>query len=594
MVHNGAQVVDSAGTDCLRWKRLCGTVVSEESMPSHQARLPTGWKAGRMPLPPEPVTRDVAGALVARDTVKRLTGGWGLTSTGLLALQRMAGNKAALIAVQRHELSPSRQGTGDEEDVIERPVQRLVGGFGYGAAATRPVQLWGRAGSAPVQRKGPTSSATGTPKGATKGSGSKGGGTKGSGSKAGGTKADEAKAQAEYKAFVAGGPYRINNFVPDFTEDFGKFDTVYNPGARQLTVNMRVKFTFPDLPVPPVVTKADAEAAMKVRAFHAAYAQNFIGQVQRGWSGKFQFKNVREPASVWGRLNPVSVKINVTGVKSNPHYVMKAYVKKSDVANVSPNPKKGAGTVELYKGDLNPATQDFTGSKKTGPDEVTRLKRNLPKIHFANGSSTIESKYLPDLQYVADYLKRMNRPKFTIVVVGHANKVGSGPLNEVISARRAQNVRKALADFGVTNHILRVRGAGTAGATADGSWRKVDFAITVDKSFSNVQDTTLHEFGHMLGLDDEYVTSRAIQLKHQRKLLQQMLGTSAYGKGQENKYANEVSKVDPLQSASVMYSGNEVRVYHYVTMWQALFNTAATAGSPPTPAFSRADWKVIG
>ncbi len=43
-----------------------------------------------------------------------------------------------------------------------------------------------------------------------------------------------------------------------------------------------------------------------------------------------------------------------------------------------------------------------------------------------------------------------------------------------------------------------------------------------------------------------------------------------------------------------MESGSEVRVYHYVTLWQALYETAAKAASQPTPALTFADWKVIG
>jgi hypothetical protein len=73
-----------------------------------------------------------------------------------------------------------------------------------------------------------------------------------------------------------------------------------------------------------------------------------------------------------------------------------------------------------------------------------------------------------------------------------------------------------------------------------------------------------------------------------------MLGDEAYGKGQKNKYADEVTKVDPLSSASVMESGNEIRVYHYVTMWQALYDTAAKAPKQPAPPFTWKDWKVIG
>lgn len=66
---------------------------------------------------------------------------------------------------------------------------------------------------------------------------------------------------------------------------------------------------------------------------------NFIGQVHKGWSGTFAFRNVREPQSVWGTLNPIYVKINVIPDDKNPHYVIKAYIKKVGTAAVDPNPK---------------------------------------------------------------------------------------------------------------------------------------------------------------------------------------------------------------------------------------------------------------
>lgn len=531
----------------------------------------------------------------------------GLAPHDLLRLQRIAGNKAARIAVQRHKLSESREGIGEEDDEIERPVQTYVDrgqphvqrwgsglrtgrrapSFGrHGAPPARP-RLWGTAGAAPVQRKNGGGAAVKDPAHAK--------GVPDAKDAAADAKAAELKtALKEYGEFVGGGPYKINDFVPDFTENFGKFDTVYDPGDKKLTINMRVKFTFPDLPVPKVVNPMDIINVVKVKAIRAAYVTNFLTQVHTGWSGKFQFKNVREPEAVWNKLNPISVKLNVTASDTNPHYVMKAFLKKAGTANVSPNPKKGAGTVTLFKGDLDPSTQSFTGSKQTGPDEITRLQRNLPKIRFANNSTDIEPKYVPDLRYVSDYLKRMNTPRFEIDIIGRANKTGPEPPNVAMSVKRAQAVQDRMKAFGVTNHGLTHKGVGSAGATADGSWRKVDFDIKVDKSFSNIQDTTLHEFGHMLGLDDEYVTTRAIQLQHQRNFVRKMLGTEDYGKGNENKYADEVSKKDPLESASVMYSGNEVRVYHYVTMWQALFNTAAKAAKQPATPFTFKDWKVIG
>jgi outer membrane protein OmpA-like peptidoglycan-associated protein len=506
-----------------------------------------------------------------------------LSPSDVVMMQRTAGNSAAAqMVVQRHKIDAGRQGVGDQGDELpedEVPVQRLATpgaakpvmrrhaferrapAFGRaGPQRTAVPSLWG---SGAVQRRGPSVK----------------------------------QAKEELGKFVGGGAIKINNFIPDFTENFGKFDVVYNPGVKQLTINMRVKFTFPDLPEPKKGGPLEGVHKALNETIKLAYATNFIGQVTKGWSGKFQFKNAREPQSVWGALNPITVKLNVTKDDANPHYVLKGYFSKSDVANVTSNPAvgaKGAGSINLFKGDLDSKTQSFTGSASHGPDEIVRLQRNLPKIRFGRDSSSIASKYIPDLVYVSDYLRRMNRPKFNIVIVGRANKSGREPRNVAVSAARAKAVDAKLTALGVTNHSLKSRGDGSTGATADGSWRKVDFEIGVDPSFSNVQDTTLHEFGHMLGLDDEYVTKRGIQLKHQRNFVQKMLGTEAYGKKNKNKYADEITSVDKLKSAGVMYSGDEVRVGNYVTLWQALFNAAEASANQPSPKFSFKDWKVIG
>lgn len=557
----------------------------------------------RAPQSPVPEAKSLASSGVDTYVPKLLPGPGALQPKAALALQRTVGNRATTIAIQRHQLDPGREGEGEESDeIVQRRtgpatagVQRTAGhrstrrsaSFGRTSPAGAGTPLWGNGGHALQRDKGGT--AVKVPPGADP--------------KAPVPEGDKgvpdpdvlAKALKEYKSFVDGGPYTKADFVPDFTENFGKFDTKYDPGARQLDISMRIKFTFPDLPVPKVTDIQTMMQAIKVRAIRAGYVTNFLGQVHKGWSGKFQFKNIREPQAVWGKLNPVSVKLNVTPTKTNEHYTMKAYLNKKGTANVSPNPaagKKGSGTVTFFKGDIDSSTQDFTGDKNTAPHEIARLQRNLPKIRFANNSADIDAKYIPDLIYVADYLKRMNRPKFQITAVGHANKTGGASINSPLSAKRAANVRDKLKGFGVSNHDLDSIGVGSQGATAHGSWRKVDFRIKTDPSFSNVQDTTLHEFGHMLGLDDEYVAGRAIQLQHQRNFVRKMLGNPDYGPGQENKYADEVSKVDALQSASVMYSGDEIRAQHYVTMWQALYNVAETAKAP-VPAFTFKDWKVV-
>lgn len=493
-------------------------------------------------------------------------------------------------AVQRHTIPPGRQGVGSEDEEIQtKPLIQRAPSFermneeGM-IAGVRARSLWGNGALPTVQRKnGDKAPKDVNIKDAPK-------------AKAEAKAEDPAVKQAkeEYQKYVAGGPYTYENYVPDTAENFGKFDATYNPGSKLLTLDMRVKFVFPDMSVPkgklaPIIEKTQKET-------QKTYIATFIQHVTTGWSGKYAFKNIREPQSVWGKLNPIRAKVNVQSVESKQHYTFNKYFKNlaGKIPNVASNT---TGQVSMYVFDT--IKQGFTGNASVGQGEVVRLRRNLPKTHFANGSADIDAKYIPDLQFVADYLRRMSRPKFEIEVVGHANKTGKESVNLKYSALRAQAVKDKLRAFGVTNHKLTSRGVGSAGATADGSWRKVDFVITTDKSFSNVQDVDMHEFGHMLGLDDEYYRgagdTRSNTTQHKMKVMQKMLGSEAYGKGQEDKYADEVTKIYATEaSAGIMHAGNEVRVYNYVTFWQALSDTAAKGASQPADAFTWKDWKIIG
>ncbi|MCA9985843.1 MAG: OmpA family protein [Anaerolineales bacterium] len=506
--------------------------------------------------------------------------------------------------VQRHAIPDNRQGVGAEEDEIQTrrdkaSIQRTPA-FGLAVQTRRQrsqqPNLWGKPGSPRIQRKdGDKADVKSAPKAADP----KAGGAEAGVKEAPAEDPAVKQAKAEFGKFVGGGPYQVPNFVPDTVDNFGKFDVDYYPSKKLLEANMRVKFQFPDMTTGDWLQ--DIINLPKFLMIQQQYIQGFIKTVTTGWSGKFNFKNVREPQSVWGQLNPIRVKVNVTPVQANQHYTFNKYFKDQldakgvgKVPNVESN---NTGQVHMYKFDTT--KRGFTGAASVGQEEVTRLQRNLPKIRFANTSAAVDAKYDGDIQFVGDYLRRMNRPKFNIDVIGHANKSGNEPDNLKYSQARADNVMARLKAAGVTNHKLTAAGVGSTGATANGSWRKVDFKIAVDKGFSNVQDVDMHEFGHMLGLDDDYYRgasdTRGNTTQHQMKMMQKMLGSDSYGKGKEDRYADEVTKIYKNEaSADVMHAGNEVRVYNYVTFWQAMFNAGAAGGNQPAPAFTWKDWKVIG
>lgn len=385
------------------------------------------------------------------------------------------------------------------------------------------------------------------------------------------------QAKIDYPKFVAG-TYSFPNFRP---YNFGKFDVEYVPAGNVLNANMRVKFEFPDDPVTPPSARNlwgffGGQERKAVEARHKTYITNFINQVTTQWSGRYQFKNVREPQSIWGKLNPISVNLKVEDVESNQHFLIKAYTKTAGTANVT-----GGGVTSLYKGDDVPKPAFNPG---TAQGELTRVRRNTPTpILFANNTTDVPGTDLGKLQFLGTYLSRINNPKFDIKIDGYASKTGDSAKNQALSQSRADNVANVLRGAGVAQHNLAVNAHGDSGSTADAGWRKVEIASDIPVGWQNFQDVTAHEFGHMLGLDDEYAAGRGPLAEHHD------LVAKAFGK----EYADQVAKAGDTDYGSVMEGGSDVRIQHYVTFWQGLVESTLK-GATPDPKFGWDDWKFIG
>jgi outer membrane protein OmpA-like peptidoglycan-associated protein len=404
--------------------------------------------------------------------------------------------------------------------------------------------------------------------------------------------AEHWKAKDDYEQLIKGGPYKFPAFRPTnwsfdgkkFTAyNWGAFDAEYHPKDRLLDVKVRVKFAFiDDRPKKTDSVKAKEEREKR----HKAYASSFAQQVQTGWGGKFAFRNVRAPQSVWGKLNPVRVQLNVQNVEHmkkvggktpGQHWLIKVRLKTTGIAEV----EDATRLVKFFKGD-DKAQAAFNPSTMKG--ELARLRRITPQnIYFKPNKFDLEGKYKAPLQFLGSYLKRMNTPQFKLTITGHASTPGKD-VNVGLSQKRAQAVERELKAGGVTNHPIVATGVGGLGASPTSKWQKATTTSAVaGKGWKNFQDVTLHEFGHMIGLDDEYTRKGDT-----RKLADHyMLIKKAFGED----YAKQVSKIGDTQSASVMYGGNEVRIHHYVTFWEALYRTTETKAPVPKERFGFKDWK---
>ena len=89
-----------------------------------------------------------------------------------------------------------------------------------------------------------------------------------------------------------------------------------------------------------------------------------------------------------------------------------------------------------------------------------QLKLQVPSdISFALGSANLDPRLRPVLDAFASGLER--DPQMLVRVVGHTDNTGSDAINEPLSLRRAESVRKDLEDRGIAGNRIAVAGRGS-------------------------------------------------------------------------------------------------------------------------------------
>ena len=124
----------------------------------------------------------------------------------------------------------------------------------------------------------------------------------------------------------------------------------------------------------------------------------------------------------------------------------------------------GDGVVDRL--DLCPGTPAGVPVDETGCNfkEVT-MKMN---ILFATSSAEITETYQPEVQKVADFLKKY--PKVAIDVEGHTDSTGRAAFNRQLSQKRADSVKAALVTrYGISANRINAVGYGPDKPVADNS-----------------------------------------------------------------------------------------------------------------------------
>lgn len=149
-----------------------------------------------------------------------------------------------------------------------------------------------------------------------------------------------------------------------------------------------------------------------------------------------------------------------------------------------------------------------------------------------------------------------------VTLVGRASSEGSDEYNRDLAQRRIDAVKDYLRDNGFDRFTERIEtdNQGETGAAADASWRRVDLSV----GSGEAQHTLTHEFGHVLGLKDEYATDSG-------GLISGTGNNAGTVVGHDNLSQNiGAGRATAENNDGIMSLGNEVRGQHYSTFGWAL------------------------
>jgi outer membrane protein OmpA-like peptidoglycan-associated protein len=169
---------------------------------------------------------------------------------------------------------------------------------------------------------------------------------------------------------------------------------------------------------------------------------------------------------------------------------------------------------------VNPGTaaSGTDQSLALGSGQITAQSRLLHQsVTFANDSATLDNDGKAFLRkFIISFQAPAGGTGTTLDITGHASTTGGGNAegdahNQQLSENRAQAVANFLRTEVVEGQTLRnatsriqsTTGVGSTGADATADSRRVDIDVAGGQS----QNIAAHEFGHMIGLDDEYATT---------------------------------------------------------------------------------------
>ena len=396
--------------------------------------------------------------------------------------------------------------------------------------------------------------------------------------------AREAEQAREELAAFKTKTYKQENHVP--STGYGAFDVEYLPMGAALNITVRCDFVFEDTAT--ARWGGSGFSGVVERALNQVeWMREYMDVVKARWSNQHVMQSTKKH---WEELQ-ANTHVRVVRDTANPHFRLtvhktqpKQYTPGAAIDVPSGYSVQAPGNQPAWGGTLGgslrsnvtqPKEDWRSGTVRT--TDAARMRGHIPSpILFDQGSDAVKGEHAGPLEQLGNMLSMTREPALTVNLVGRASTEGDEDDNRILGQRRADNVATAIRAGGNITHALAASSQGEDGAGAEAEWRRVDIDIPdMPATHRNDYDVAGHEFGHMIGLDEEYGSGTEPRSEHYQ-LVEEAFGTEV-----ANTFLSREAS-----SGAIMSSGLDVRPYHYVTFWEAL-------GRVTSPTLSRSDWKIL-
>jgi outer membrane protein OmpA-like peptidoglycan-associated protein len=370
---------------------------------------------------------------------------------------------------------------------------------------------------------------------------------------------------------------------------YGKFDAYYWPALSLMAAIVKMKFNYVEaLNTPPPATLIsmwwagqDIMQFFWTDAQKIQFAQEYRDRVAARWSFQHTFHS-KKPC--WPFTASPYIAPRVVDNLADAHFDVTVRKGSGGSSFQAENPGTPGwrGTGKIDEKD-NEEVLNFR-SKAVARSERERLERAIAgaaasPILFKKDSAVVQPADLVKLRTLAAAMSAKNPsdPAIPVTINGFASSEGRLLRNEKLSEDRANAVADVLLDAGVPQPLVIV-GSGPVGAPEYAANRKVEIVPSTrfESTYTgNRKAPGEHEFGHAIGLPDEYENNTTGKLGDK----QTAFTTLAQAAG--------VAPPDPWgdRTSSLMASGVDVLPRHYLTLWEAL-------GQMTSPDITRDEWSI--